>query len=113
MQSCVELISSKGILENKIIFVHGAFGGRIDHTLNSIYTLHKYYQNTTLNNEMILFDKYSKMMYVRPGLEYYIKLSKTLDLNKGAGLIPIPLIQSEEQIKNNRVVTKGFKWDIG
>ena len=78
---------------SKRVLVHGAFGGRIDHTMNAVHILHKFYLRghfkAERQDELLLFDEYSKMMYVQPNLQYSIKLSSELDRRDGIGIIPI------------------------
>ena len=65
----------------------------------------------------MLFDKYSKMVLLQSlneknrALKYTIKLSKSIDLRDGIGLIPIP--DSDSKIHRDQIETEGLKWNIG
>lgn len=48
----------------KRIIIHGSFGGRIDHTLSAIQLLHKFSSANVSQDQIILIDKYSKMIYI-------------------------------------------------
>lgn len=117
--------------------VYGAFGGRIDHTMNNIFAL----RNST--EQIILVNKYSKMIVLHPlnleeimtssdganpddylcnvnnqdkfDSEYIIKFSEEIDLKKGVGLVPLPTsnIALKKQQNNGEIITKGLKWNIG
>ena len=71
----------------------GAFGGRIDHTLSAIHVLHKVhlkgYFKAEWNDEVILLDDHSKMIYIQPNLQYSVQLSSEIDRRDGNALVPI------------------------
>jgi thiamine pyrophosphokinase len=73
------------------LIVLGAFGGRIDQTLASIHVLYKMntlFQEKCRENEIILMDDYSMMIFLEEG-ENVIKPSVKYESKKGCGIIPI------------------------
>ena len=53
------------------LIILGAFGGRIDQTLSSIHILYKMnflFQEKCRENEIILMDDFSMMIYLEPGI---------------------------------------------
>lgn len=73
------------------LIVLGAFGGRIDQTLSSIHMLYKMnylFQEKCRENEIILMDDFSMMLFLEPG-QNIIRISKKYESSKGCGLIPI------------------------
>jgi thiamine pyrophosphokinase len=76
---------------NSKVIILGAFGGRIDQTLASIHVLYKMYSffpEKCRENEIILMDDYSLMIFLEPGLNI-IKHSLKYESKEGCGLIPI------------------------
>jgi thiamine pyrophosphokinase len=58
------------------VSILGAFGGRLDHTFASIYTLPQLIKSSKFDQcEFELIDQYSMLKYFTPG-KYEIKLSK-------------------------------------
>ena len=47
------------------ILAHGAFGGRMDHTLQAIFTLKRFYQKSSIENQLVLLDKFFKEIDLR------------------------------------------------
>ena len=73
------------------VIVLGAFGGRIDQTLASIHVLYKMnslFQEKCRENEIILMDDFSMMIYLEGG-ENTIIPSKKFESKKGCGIIPV------------------------
>lgn len=73
------------------VIVLGAFGGRIDQTLTSIHVLYKMnslFQEKCRENEIILMDDYSMMIFLEAG-ENKIIPSKRYEAKKGCGIIPL------------------------
>ena len=91
----------------KRIFFLSAFGGRIDHTLSNMSNLYQLQKEH--DTEIILLDRYSKMICLRPDIDYEIQLSKAIDLKEGVGIVPVPVEPSKN---GNEISTTGFKWNI-
>ncbi len=73
------------------MIVLGAFGGRIDHTLNSMHLLYKInnkYKDYMQDSEIILMDEFGMMRYLQGG-ENIIRPSKNYELNVGCGFFPL------------------------
>jgi len=73
------------------LIVLGAFGGRIDQTLSSIHILYKMnnlFQEKCRENEIILMDDYSMMIFLEAGINL-VRPSQKYESLKGCGLIPI------------------------
>lgn len=52
-------------------------------------------------------DKYSKMVYIHPKVQYFLQMSKDVDLFYGVGLVPIPGISAGSR-EEDKVETKGL-----
>jgi len=90
------------------LIVLGAFGGRIDQTLSSIHILYKMnlkFQEKCRENEIILMDDFSMMIFLEAGINE-IKISQKYESKKGCGLIPIGG-------KVSKIITQGFKYEFG
>jgi len=90
------------------LIILGAFGGKICQTLLSIHILYKMYsffQEKCRENEMILMDDNSMMIFLEAG-NNYIRTSKKYELNEGCSLIP--LCHKVKKIK-----TSGLKFNLG
>lgn len=86
----------------------GAFGGRIDQTIASIHVLYKMnslFSEKCRENEIILMDENSLMLYLEAG-ENIIKRSKKYESTKGVGLIPLG-------DKVEKIQTQGLKYNMG
>ena len=73
------------------IIIYGAFGGRIDHTLAAIHTLCKLnstFEAKCRDNEIILMDEFSLMLYLEAG-DHMIYPSQKYEGHLGVGLVPI------------------------
>ena len=90
------------------LIILGAFGGRIDQTLASIHILYKmnsFFKEKCRENEIILMDDYSLMIFLEAG-ENIVRCSERYESLEGCGLIPIG-----EKVET--IQTSGFKYNLG
>lgn len=101
------MLTSDNYSNSKVIIL-GAFGGWIDYTLGSIHILYKmnsFFPEKCRENEIILMDDYSIMIYLEAGLNI-IKPSVKYESKKGCGLIPIGH-------KVEKIITSGLLYNLG
>lgn len=113
LERCINLATASKKL--KRILCHGALGGRIDQTMATINTLHHLSSHKKVSemDQIIMMDKFSKMIYLHPGVQYLLQMSKEIDLFYGVGLVPIPGQFSLKDGDKDRVETKGLQWNLG
>ena len=88
--------------------IMGAFGGRLDQSLNSIHLLYKMnakFSDALKETDIIMMSPNGMIRYLRPG-ENVITLSKTYDDKKGCGFFPIAQ-------KVDHIQTEGLKYNMG
>lgn len=94
-------LKSKSI---KVLIV-GAFGGRMDHTLQNMSILWKKSLSPHQTfYELFMLDNLNKMTVIKPGKTRVI-VSRKLDNKKGCGIIPFT--------KCSEITTDGLKWNLG
>ena len=96
----------EGIRGSTRIIALGAFGGRMDQTLNSIHVLSKMYKSypeKARENEILLMDEYSLITYLEPGLHEIIPSLK-YQAKQRCGLLPI---------FSTEIQTKGLLYNLG
>ena len=90
----------------------------MDQTLMSMFVLKQIYVQLEESNpqpgeyiplELILVDKFTKMIYLQQNVSYQLHLSKTLDDPCGMGLIPIP----GKSNGDTKITTEGLKYEMG
>ncbi len=85
------------------IVVLGAFGGRMDHTLQNLHLLWQKGQ-TSSTIEYLMLDRHNLVSVLKPGRNV-LTLSKRLEGRKGVGVIPFTECSS--------ISSTGLKYDMG
>ena len=90
---------------NVKIIVLGAFGGRMDHTLQNINLLWMRASKSPIPQaEIMMFDELNMMTVLRPK-HNEIRRSKKMEASKGCGIVP--LAECEQ------IATQGLKYNMG
>ncbi len=87
------------------VVILGAFGGRMDHTLQNIHLIwKKSLHHSFPDYEILMLDSYNIMMVLKP-THNIIKMSKKVEATKGCGLVPLT--------ECTQVSTKGLLYEMG
>ncbi len=97
----------KGKVKNIKVLVLGAFGGRLDHTLQNLNVLWKRSLKHPLSAhdyEIMMFDNQNIISVLKPG-HNILKLSKKVEGKIGCGLVPLT--------QCHKITTNGLKYNMG
>lgn len=89
------------------VVVLGAFGGRMDHTLQNLHLLWKKTLKSPFHGmdyELMMFDNANLTTVLRPG-HNTLKLSTHVEGRKGCGIVPLTQCSS--------ITTTGLKYNMG
>ena len=100
----VILPSVSGLDKKKVrIAILGAFGGRMDHTMQNINVLWRKARGST-NIEYLMFDSHNIMCVLKQGHNTF-NISNKAEARKGCGVVPLTECTS--------ITTSGLLYDMG